>query len=186
MYRFSVEFHFSVFISLVLILLARVCHLKWVNENWTISNCFKKCGFPIPPNEGNDVPQDIEFHDESRWNEVCAALNVTATFEEYVGIDENVHTVGCLSDDEIIREVLVEDTSDDDGESNDVPNEPLINRSDALQHLRDLQVYFESVDVPPETFGMLNTLQRIVEYRNNTIQKKLTSYFLPTEKTNIL
>lgn len=89
-----------------------------------------------------------------------------------------MNVVGTLRDDEIRREVSIKAIPDDDDEYDDVPIDLLITRNAALRYLQNLLVYFESIDVPQDTFSTLNSLQRAVQQNvRGTTQTKITSYF---------
>ncbi len=96
-----------------------------------------------------------------------------------------METVGDLNDEEIIAEIsnnsgTADDKDDDiDNNSDHLPElDPVISRKEALRSIKNLRAYYETCEVPPTFFSMLNDLQCFTEIQNNVVQKKTRLIFL--------
>ena len=100
----------------------------------TISNCFRKCGFPVP--SATEIEGAAEHDDFALWDQVREALSVTEdiTFSYLLNVDDAVLTNGPLEDEEIINQVHSSLENGDDGVENN--DEEAIMRKDDLQYVQ--------------------------------------------------
>lgn len=158
--------------------------VRFISKAWhnvadsTISNCFKKAGFPVDEHL-NQVPlQNIDV--QYQWQTVNNFLNNhnITSFDEYVNIDQDVVVSGKLSDDDIIE--LMQDDDDNICLENDVYEEPVSSNEVkmAMNHLRTFLERCENVN--DEIFSALIKIDNVIDIKiqDNLRQKKITDYFL--------
>lgn len=166
----------------------RMASMAWHSVTpTTISNCFKKCGFPA--NSSEIETEDAAVHDDdAQWDRIREVLHLTedTTFSDFVDVDDAVLTTGLLEDEEIVNQVSasLENVTEcaDAAENEDEQledTEPPVMRKDALRSIHTLRLYFEKCDnVDTRVFTMLNDIECALRSNcKSVVQTKITSFF---------
>lgn len=157
-------------------------------NNATIKNCFKKAGFRSA-SECQDVvileENDVQEPSVEEWDKLvgCETSTNRPTFDEYVGIDDDLPTAGEHTDEDIVADCSSAFRQNEDGDEDDqtfgeidVEKKPIL-KTDALNAIETLHSYFEHCDTDPSIFDKIYELEKQVKKCNNGTQKKLTDFF---------
>lgn len=171
--------------------------MKFARKAWytvsdtTINNCFKKAGFRLISEcqdavvlEENDGVQGPSVEE---WNKLipCETNMDRPTFEDFVGIDDDLPVAGEHTDDDIVADCGVStltDKNEGDDEDNhtngdiDLEKQP-IPRKDALSAIETLHSFFEYCEIDPSIFDKLYEIEKQIHNCKNDTQKKITDFF---------
>lgn len=146
----------------------------------TIAKCFKNAGvvkandFNTSANEENELDG---FEEPEDWAQVCAGLQ----FEDFVHYDEDLSTCAVQDDDDIVTEVLAQDSDEDSDEIGDTVNEVPVKLCEALSTLEIAKRYMMSKVLDGKGMQLVSDFEHLM-YECSLAEKKQTtidSFFKP-------
>lgn len=176
-------------IKLDILQASRMCKKAWDSVTpETIKHCFKKAGFVKIGDDSinaNTITETEALVSVNDWNDVNS--DPAISFEDFVGVDEDVAVCGEISDAEIINEVINNGEKQDGDESSgdetgdvSVAVESVPSAADAMNNIQILKRYFESkIKVSDSIFHSLNVLESfiITDRINARTQTKISNFF---------
>ncbi|XP_046608718.1 tigger transposable element-derived protein 6-like [Neodiprion virginianus] len=146
----------------------------------TIAKCFQNAGvvkandLDASSNEENELEG---FEEPGDWAQVCAGLQ----FEDFVHYDEDLSTCAVQDDDDIVTEILAQDSDGDSDEIDETVKEVPVKFCEALSALEITKRYIMSKVIDGKGMQLVSDYERFM-YECSLAEKKqatIDSFFKP-------
>jgi len=151
----------------------------------TISNCFRSSGF-VNATQDTPINDPIVFAPDPTplWEKISSGSEeLPISFDEFVHFDDEVATMGSLSDTEIVNNVISEEPEEEEedeaSENAEVEDRPSF--QDAQVGMTAVRKYLlQNADLDEREFGIMHQMENILERQGvaNLVQKKITDFFV--------
>ena len=154
----------------------------------TVTNCFRKAGF-MCSQESTDaddgdtsaVVSEVQQQFQCLLQSGIGGLQNVSP-EEYITADEEVETVGELTNADIVAQVQSQQNAEDEDEDDDdsVQNdEPMVTVLEAQQCIKKLRCFFEAEEDASKFFSSINDMDCYLDRKRATFrQTKITDFLV--------
>ncbi|GBM76202.1 hypothetical protein AVEN_55040-1 [Araneus ventricosus] len=145
----------------------------------TIKDCFIKAGFSENKTSSETEEVDSIKHpigegeiNPEQWSSIQKDCNTNISFEDFLGVDNELQTCGTMKDNEIVENTNAK-ISDEENEELDQQEHEKITVKEDEKAVELLRSFLESIEnIGTESFGAIATLEKTVQLQKDSMSRK--------------